>query len=269
MEFVPFCDHDDRISLLCQPVRIFDHHELRHDLPGDIHGNRVIRNYLRAVLDQTPGDVDRRCFAHIIRVWLERKTQQSNLLSFEFTQHFLDALYSHRTAIIIDLHHGVQKLGMASFFFCHIGECLDILGKARSAVTQTSVEEERTNAFIIAHPHGNLLNISTEFFTDVGDLVDEGDFCRQKGVRSVLDHLGGAQVGDHDRCAQREVKLGYFLSSRRIQRAQHGAVWLHKIADRRPLPQEFRTGYNGKGDRFQLVLSHDICHPVASSDWHS
>jgi hypothetical protein len=90
----------------------------------------------------------------------------------------------------------------------------------------------------------------------------------QESIRGVLDHLGCAQIGDHDRGAQRQVQLGNFLGRFGIQRTQYGPVRLHKIPDCGPFAQKLRAGDYGEGDGFRLAAGNDLCNPVAGADGH-
>jgi hypothetical protein len=90
-------------------------------------------------------------------------------------------------------------------------------------------------------PLGHGLDIGADPFAQGGDLVDEGDLGRQKGVGRVFDHLGRFQPGvDHREFAQeqRAVDLGHHLAGAVAFHPHHHPVGAHEVVDRRALAQE-------------------------------
>ena len=59
------------------------------------------------------------------------------------------------------------------------------------------MKELSADPTVKAHRPGHIMNVSPHFFTEIRNLIDEGDLGRQKGIRGILDHLGGLEVGDH------------------------------------------------------------------------
>ena len=162
----------------------------------------------------------------------------------------------------------MEQLRVPPLFFRHVGERFHIFGEARAAVAQTRFEEEGANARVVAHPNGNLFHIRAEFFADVGNFVDERNFCRQKRVGGVLYHFGGAEVGDDDGGAKRQVELGHLLGGFLVGGAQHNAVRVHKIAERRAFAQKFGARHHREGNRLGLVMGDDVGNPIACAHWH-
>jgi hypothetical protein len=112
-------------------------------------------------------------------------------------------------------------------------------------------------------------HVRAEAVADARHLVDEGDLRRQEGVRGVLDHLGGVDVGDDDRRAQRDVEARGPLRGGAVRRPQHDAIGLHEVLHRRALAQELGIGHHRDAQRrVAQVLAHDARDEVAGADGH-
>ncbi len=130
------------------------------------------------------------------------------------------------------------------------------------------MQEFLADTSIQTDPLGDLLDIGTNGFTQISNLVDEGDLHGQECVRGVFDQLGCAAIGEQDRRfidEERAVKLAHeFLRALIICTHDH-AVWNLEVLDCCTFAQEFRVGDNCKitvwallaNDRFYLVTSPD------------
>ena len=87
----------------------------------------------------------------------------------------------------------------------HIGQRLDIFGKAGAAKADARLQKMRTDALVEAHAARDFFYIGAQSFADDADLVDEADARRQEGVGGVFDHLGRANIGDDDWGVERRV----------------------------------------------------------------
>ena len=65
-------------------------------------------------------------------------------------------------------------------------------GKAGAAIARAGVQELRADAVVEADAARDVLHVGADLLAEVGDLVDEGDLRREKGVGGVFDQLGGA-----------------------------------------------------------------------------
>ncbi len=125
------------------------------------------------------------------------------------------------------------------------------------------------DAFVQAHTPGDFTHIRAELFTDIRDLIDEGDTGGQEGIGRVFDHFSGAQVGDHDVAAQGLVKLCHHFSCSTIDRAKNNPIRVHEIIDRRALAQEFGVGNHAELQRIPVAAAVDhIRYPVTGSYRH-
>ena len=89
-----------------------------------------------------------------------------------------------------DLSRGAALLG-------EVIERLDILGKARAAITRAGVDKLIANSGVRAHALAHQLDVSAHRLCDIRDFVDEADFRGQHGIGSVLGELGTAGVHEH------------------------------------------------------------------------
>jgi len=234
-----------------------------------LHRDRVVAAHGRALVPQHLGDGQGGRLAHVVGAGLEGQPQQADRLAPQIAAKQLVHLEHRRLALeVIDLDHGFQELRVLAAHLSHVLERLDILGEAGAAVAHPGVQETGADALVEAHAARHFDHVRPQTLADVGDLVDEADLGRQEGVGGVLDHLRRAQVGDHDRGAQRQVKLGHRVRRHAILRAKHGAVRTHEVVDGRAFPQEFRAAHHGELDRARLGLADDVGHPVAGADRH-
>ncbi len=133
---------------------------------------------------------------------------------------------------IVDLHDRVQKLRMRPVRLRHIGQRLDVFRETAPTVADACLQEMLADASIHTHAARDLQHIRAQPLAHDRDLVDEADARGQKGVRGVLDHLGGADVGDQGGRFERRVQFGDRLSGFAVERPEHVAIRVHKIRDR-------------------------------------
>ena len=88
-----------------------------------------------------------------------------------------------------------------------------VLGEARAAKAGPGMQKLAADAAVEADAAGHVLDVGADRLAQIGDLVDEGDLGREKGVGGVFDQLGGLDVGEHDR------RLDQI--ERPVERAQH------------------------------------------------
>ena len=132
------------------------------------------------------------------------------------------------------------------------------------------MEEFTPNPPIKAHTARHIMHIRTDFFTKIGDFIDEGDLGREEGIGGVFNQLRRFQ-----RCRQ----YGRFNQiERAIEPLQHGepliilnpndhAVRAHEITNRAAFPQKFRVGGNADGKFWPHAL-HNGAHFPPGADRH-
>ena len=133
----------------------------------------------------------------------------------------------------------------------------DVLGKQRPAVADAGAQEGGADALVEAHPAGDLGDVGADLLADVGDLVDEGDLGREEGVGGELDHLGAGDVGAHHLAAQRLVERRDGVAGLLVAGigADHDAVGVHEVLDRRALLEELGAGDVGDAGRSRWIVS--------------
>jgi hypothetical protein len=88
------------------------------------------------------------------------------------------------------------------------------------------MQELAADAAVEPDAAGDVLNIGAHRLAQIGDLVDEGDLGREKGVGGVFDQFGRFDRGEHDRRLE-QVK-------RPVEPAQHCTGVLAVGADHDP-----------------------------------
>ena len=139
---------------------------------------------------------------------------------------------------LVDLNHAGQQLERIARIARKLLECRDVLREATTAIANAWPQEALTDARVHTHPARHLLNIGTDAFADVGNLVDEGDLRRQKCVRGQLDHLGRRNIGRQNRSVEILIEARHALHVVRPIPTHHDPVGLAKIGDRRALAQK-------------------------------
>ena len=61
------------------------------------------------------------------------------------------------------------------------------------------MQEFLADPVVEADPARDLLHVGADLLGEIGDLVDEGDLRRKKGVGGIFRQLGAAAVGIDDR----------------------------------------------------------------------
>jgi hypothetical protein len=100
------------------------------------------------------------------------------------------------------------------------------------------------DAAVEADPAGDILDIGADPFAQIGDLVDEGDLGREKGIRRVFHQFGSLDIGEQHRCLaqiERPVELAHNLPGPVVVGADHHPVGAHEVLDCRALAQKFRV----------------------------
>ena len=90
----------------------------------------------------------------------------------------------------------------------------DVLREAAAAEAEPGLRKCGPRRWSSPTPVGDVDDVGADELADVGDLVDEADPRREKGVRCELDHLRGGDVRLHDRRIERRVQLGHPLCVR-------------------------------------------------------
>ena len=114
-------------------------------------------------------------------------------------------------------------------------------------------------------PQRDLLNVGADLLAKIGDLVDEGDLHRQKGVGGIFDQFRRAACSEQHRRLvdeERPVDLRHHVACELAFGADDDAVRMLEVLDRRAFAQELRIGNNGDiGAR--VLLADDALDLVA------
>ena len=64
-----------------------------------------------------------------------------------------------------------------------------VFGKARTAVAWTRVQKFAPDAVVHSHALRNVVNVTADRVTEVGDLINKSDLCRKECVSRIFDQL--------------------------------------------------------------------------------
>src|SRR5205823_1679592 len=94
-----------------------------------------------------------------------------------------DDLVGHTgLAGLVDLHHRLDDRKICLGLAGGAHQSLAVLRKARAAKTRPGMQKLAANAAVEADAAGHVLDISADPFAKIGNLVNEGDLRREKGV---------------------------------------------------------------------------------------
>src|SRR5690606_25600431 len=118
-----------------------------------------------------------------------------------------------------------------------------VLGKTGTTIAGSGIEETRSDPFVEAHSERQFTNIAANLFTEISQLIDEGDLGRQKRIGGIFDQFRSAALRYNDgsilrfkRCA---VELHEDLAGALVLDADNDAVRLQEITDGNALAQKF------------------------------
>src|SRR6266851_7455924 len=136
-ELVPFRDEDQGVRAGGDLVRVLQILDLGEQHLRSLHRGWVIRAHLGARRQQHLGDVETWRLAHVIGVGLERQPKQADDAARQLLELFAQQVDHDHALVAIDVHDGMQKLGVIVEPLSDRGECGDIFWK-------TVVRHERT-----------------------------------------------------------------------------------------------------------------------------
>ena len=168
----------------------------------------------------------------------------------------------------IDLHDRLDDADRRAELLRGAHQRHGVLGKARAAITWSSVEELLADAAVEADAARHVLHIRAGLLAKIGHLVDEGDLGREEGVGCVFDEFRGAAAGEDDRRLveeERAIERAHDLAGAFVLDADDDAVRPLEVVDGRAFAQEFRVrgdreiavGPDAADDRLDLVGGAD------------
>ena len=140
---------------------------------------------------------------------------------------------------------------MIAVFDTRMHESLDILGKARTTIAATGIQELRADTGIRTDTLTNSIDIGTYAFAEVGNIVHKRDTRSQHGVGGILRHFSrwdihedNAEIINQEGLVQARHHL---LGLLRLSTDYH-TVRRHEVLDGSTLLQEFRIRGHVEGN---------------------
>src|SRR5215207_1998581 len=127
----------------------------------------------------------------------------------------------------------------------------------------------RTDAIVQPDAARDVLHVGSDFFTEVGDLVNESDLRGQERIRGVLDHLGRAPSGIENRCGievERTIHFRHYRLRPWVLDSNDDTVWMLEVLDGRAFAQELGVG-DDRHVGIRSKLADDTLDLVAGADW--
>ena len=148
----------------------------------------------RAGLVQRRQDRQARAVAHVVGVGLEGQAEHRQRLAVDVAAAGLgDAVRHAALARVVDAQHRIDDRQRPLGDLGGADQRLAILREARPAEAGAGMQELAADPAVEADAAGDVLHIGADRLAQIGDLVDEGDLGREKGVGGVFDQLGAFQ----------------------------------------------------------------------------
>ncbi len=214
------------------------------------HCHRIKGLDTNSPLGEEIRNIQGRGISHIICVRLERQPQQADRAPLEQPQFLQQLLHDPSPLPIIDFTGSLHNRHIKTIFGGDTQEGRRILAETTTAPTDTCVQETRPYARVKSNPAGNLPDISTHAFGQLGDLIDVADLQRQEGVGSVLDQFRRRQIGRHEGDSHQTfrpgkefrwcevliqngaIKVGENVYCFRVLRTEHDPIGIEGIQER-------------------------------------
>src|SRR6266851_9074194 len=129
-ELVPLRDHDQRVGALGEVIRIARVLDLGQLDSRSFHRGGIVGADLRAGREQHPRDVDARCFTQVIGVGFEGEAEEPDDSVVEALEAFAELVDDEHALVSVDVHDGVEQLGVVVEALGQRRQRLHIFGKA-------------------------------------------------------------------------------------------------------------------------------------------
>ena len=163
---------------------------------------------------------------------------------------------------VVDRFNGREYLGFIAVLAGGTLERLNILGKARTAVSRPGVDEAVADARIGADAVSDHFDIGSDALGDIGHFVHETDLGGQHGICRVFGQFGGTHIHGNDAVVvsverrieflqdfQRLARLGSYHDPVRTHAILHRIAFLQKLGIGNHIERHLHTtGLKGRGD---------------------
>mmetsp|Transcript_4833 Transcript_4833/g.16577 ORF Transcript_4833/g.16577 Transcript_4833/m.16577 type:complete len:306 (+) Transcript_4833:57-974(+) len=181
LELVPFGHDGHGVRVLQRLRRLRVARDALHSFFAHVHSDlffrhlRVKQRNLGTIFNHPMRDVNRRRFASIPGVLLERKAEHGNFLVTNGVEHGGNNS-SHESGLLVIVHanDGVPVIGnfLQSVALANVRQVQDIFLKARTAETDRGVQKLRANSGIFTNRKGDLGNVRSGALAQRRDGVD-------------------------------------------------------------------------------------------------
>src|SRR5438874_4296207 len=215
-EFGPLGEDEQGIGIASDVEGFAAELHLGEDGGGLVHGLLVVSANLHAFVQEPSNHFERWREANVVGVGLERQTQDANSLVFNHPQGVADLLEEQIDAALVDLLGVFEHVEVHARTLREADKRLNVFGQAEAAKTESRAQKLRADARVEAHGMDDFLDISANFFAQIGNHVGVGNFQGEERIGGVLDEFGAVDGGNDQ-----------FWRFRRGAAAQmHGAVKL-------------------------------------------
>jgi len=148
-----------------------------NNIGQDLHrfrlGHGIVGVYFRAILDQLLDDADRRRLAHVVRFWFEGEAKHGDCLSLQSSDE-LPQLEQHLFALVlVYIDHSIDDARRAIVVTRDRSQRSRVFRKTRATEAWTRVKKLATDSFVHADTTSDVMHVTTNPFTKIGNLVDE------------------------------------------------------------------------------------------------
>ena len=249
LELLPLGADDQRVGAGQYRLRRAHQHQfcfVRIEVLGFLHGFGVERAHAGAGGPQFFQQDPARRIAHVVGVGFEGQTPQgeSPAAQVAFVER-VDTLEQLVLLPLIDRFDRLQQIAGAVRLFGTVDQGAHVLGKARTAITTTRVDEVIADARVGADALAHRFDVGTQVFGQLGDLVDETDLGRQHAVGRVLGQLGATQIHEHDAvmvAIERRIQIAHHVTHLIALATDDDAIRTPAISDGGTFLEKLRVG---------------------------
>ena len=198
-KLIPFRRQNQGVTTLGHVVGSFPNSTSGEDGPGFFHRSRIIGPDPCSLLEEDLNDGDGRGFPDVVRVRFKREPQDPDRLPPKLSHPLFDFIDHPLFLFLVHLNDRVEDLKRVPLLLSQSGQGPRVLWKAGPPITRTRMEKLSSDPSIQTHGPGHMMNIGAHPLAEIRYLVDEGHLGGQKGVRCILNHLGGLERGDDKR----------------------------------------------------------------------
>ena len=196
--------------------------------------------------------------AHIVGLGFEGQPPNGNGLALQVACVILVELSEENGLLLfVDIFNGFQDTHAVAVLFSRLDEGFDVFRETRTAIAATGIEELRTDAGIAADALTHHVDIRSNEFAEIGNVVHERNARGEHGIGRIFDHLRRRDVReDHAEVVEHEgrIEARHQIACPLALNADNNAVGRHEVFDGSSFLKKFGIGSHVKRNVLAALL---------------